>query len=308
MIIKYKKQIAGRLLIKLLFVVVLSLAFLVFLAKHALAEYGVSVSPIRYSFEAKPGSVIEDTLVIINPNDFAIKGETEFQDFKIIEGNDIQWIPGDVENPYKMSDWFDINRNEITLGPKEEVRLPFKVEIPATATVGGHYAALFFKGIIEGGVGSVGVVPRVGSLVLLNVLGEMKRTGQLIGLSVPSFVSNGPIKLTASFINTGTTHYETKADFSIKNFFWKSADMSSKSVFVYPEVKREVTTEWNNKFPFGVYTAQVSMKDGEGNTYQKSKIFVGLPYKYLLIFLGVVIVLWAGVVWFKKKFKLVERK
>jgi hypothetical protein len=214
-------------------------------------------------------------------------------------------LPGDIENPYKMSDWIKINQDVITLKPKEELSVPFKIVVPQNAPAGGKYAAIFFTGIIEGG-GNIGAIPRVGSLIILNVKGDLKKTGKLLDFKGPLLVNNGPVDFTISFLNTGTTHYEVKADIAAKNLFWESGTFSSETKFVYPNIKRELKATWNKKTLFGIYFLKAKISDGDGNVYEKSKLLIGFPYIYGLIVIGLLILLSYLYRWFRKKFKIVR--
>lgn len=281
------------------------LASFIFYPSNAGAAVGITIAPVKYKLDADPGQVIKNSITVANPNDFILKVRAEFQDFKVTEGNNIQWLPGDIENPYKMSGWIRIRQDVLTLKPKEELSIPFEISVPKNATAGGKYAAVFFTGVLEGG-GNIGAVPRVGALIILNVKGDLKRNGELLNFSGPRFVNNGPVNFTLSFLNTGTTHYETKADFTVKNFFWKSGSFSSETKFVYPNIKRDLNATWNQKALLGIYTVKAKILDGEGNTYEKSKLVIGFPYIYLLILIGVLMVLFYLYRWFKKKFKIVR--
>lgn len=288
-------------------VLVLPIVFCAFFiySSNAEAAVGITIAPVKYKLEADPGQVIKSTITVANPNDFVLKVRAEFQDFKVTEDNNIQWLPGDIENPYKMSNWITIRQDVLTLKPKEELSVPFEISVPRNATAGGKYAAVFFTGVIEGG-GNIGAVPRVGALVILNVKGDLKKTGELLNFSGPRFVNNGPVNFTLSYLNTGTTHYETKADFTVKNFFWKSGAFTSETKFVYPNIKRELKATWNQKALLGIYTVKAKVLDGEGNIYEKSKLVIGFPYIYLMILIGVLAALFYLYRWFKKKFKLVR--
>src|SRR3989338_6227509 len=269
------------------------------------AAVGITIAPVKYKFDVERGQVVENTITVANPNDFVLKVRAEFQDFKVTEDNNIQWLPGDIENPYKMSDWIGIRQDVITLKPKEEQSVPFKISVPKNATAGGKYAAVFFTGVIEGG-GNIGAVPRVGALIILNVKGDLKRTGELLNFSGPRIANNGPVNFTLSYLNTGTTHYEAKADFTVKNFFWKSGSFSSETKFVYPNIKRDLKATCNQRALLGVYTIKAKILDGDGNVYEQSKLVIGFPYLYLLILIGVLATLFYLYRWFKKKFKIVR--
>ena len=282
------------------------LGSVLFYPGHSLAAIGISVAPVKYKFEVDPGQVVESSIVVSNPNEFSIEVRPEFQDFKVTENNNIQWLPSDIENPYKMSDWIKISQDTISLKPEEDFSIPFKIQVPKNATAGGRYAAIFFTGVLESGEGNIGAVPRVGALIILNVKGELKKTGQLLKLKGPVFANNGPVDFIATFKNTGTTHYETRLNVSVKNIFWKSGEFKSQEKFVYPNINREFTATWEKKALFGIYIAKASVADGDGNIYGKTKVFIGFPYLYIIVLAGLALAAYYLKRWFKKKFKIVR--
>ncbi len=149
-------------------------------------------------------------------------------------------------------------------------------------------------------------MPRVGALVILNVKGDLKRTGKLIELKGPRFANSGPVNFQATFLNTGTTHYETRLDVSVKNIFWQSGEFNSQQKFVYPNIDRELTATWNKKALLGIYIAKASVTDGEGNVHERTKVFVGFPYLYVIGLVGLALLAYYLKLWFKRKFKIVR--
>jgi len=268
---------------------------------------GITVFPIKYKIEADPGQIINKTFTVVNPNDFELSVKAEFQDFKVDKNNNIQWLPADIENPYKMSDWIDISQEVITLKPKEKKSLPLTITVPADARPGGHYAAVFFTGLLEQ-KGTVGAVPRVGSLIIMNISGDLIKTGEFLDFCGPIFIDKGPVNFTLTFLNTGTTHYEVKANIEIKKILGPKKTIFSEPNFVYPDIERKLKAQWNEKRPFGIYKATAKIIDGEGNEHILSKTFVAFPWKISLVILVILIILYFAYRRFKKNFKLVKVK
>lgn len=270
---------------------------------------GLTITPLKYDITANPGETVEKTITVINPNEGLLTVVAEFQDFRVIEEkgeNTIQWLPPDIENPYKMIDWIIINQAPIRLGAKGEATVPFKIRIPRNAGVGGHYAALFFKAELESAAGGIGAVPRVGALILLNVQGDISKTGEFLDFQAPFLVNKGPVKFAIKFKNTGTAHYKITANIDIKNIFGQKTTVSSQEKFVYPGTERTIEAEWNKKRPIGIFRAKATIIDGEGKKYSQKQWFIGFPLKPLLIALGAVIVLCYAYRLLKRKFKIVK--
>lgn len=286
-----------------IYALVALLALTLVQAAQAANRVGISVAPLRYTYAVDPGQTIEDTIIVSNPNEDVLTVIPEFQDFVVREGNNIQWVPADVENPYKLSDWITIAQEPVTLQPNGQARLPFTIKVPSNATAGGKYAALFFRAE-GGGGGTIGSVPRVGSLIVLTVNGDLKRTGGIVGFTTSSFFMRGPVNFGVSYLNSGTTHYETQAEVSIKNLFWNSANLKSDGKIVYPNIKRDLPVSWNVKFPFGIYTATAKAKAGDGTYSEASKTFVAIPLNYVGPAILILLLLWLAIRAFMHTFKI----
>lgn len=273
----------------------------------AVGPVGITITPLKYVFDdTAPGEHIVKEVTVINPNNFTLHVRPEFQDFKVTENNEIQWIPTNVENPYKMTDWIGIDQGAIALEPYGERKLSFTIDVPQDASPGGHYAAIFFSAILDTEGGNVGSIPRVGSLVIMNVRGDVEKSGELLSFNAPFFVRSGPVVFSFSFLNTGTTHYENSGQITLRNMLGQKTVISSEKKFVYPGIQRDIQAVWERKYPTGIYFAKASIADGEGNTYNKSRLLFALPLVIFLPVLGGVLILW--VLWrvFKSRFKIVR--
>lgn len=268
---------------------------------------GVSIIPLKWEINADRGEVIRKTVTTVNPNDFTLKVVPEFQDFRVLEGAGIQWIPADVENPYRMTDWIRISTEPITLKPRGEIELPFTITVPRNASVGGHYAAIFFRAVVDSSGGNVGSIPRVGALIIFNVNGTVNKGGEISEFSVAKFVDQGPVKFQLSLKNTGTSHYEPNAQVSIQSIFGPRIKISSeKGKLIYPGVSRNLKTEWNKKYPLGLYFATLTFIDGDGVSHSKMVWFVGFPWKYVLTVFAILAALRYLYLYLKKRFKIVR--
>lgn len=291
----------------LLLCLILSIGFLFSPFYYTSAKsVGVSITPLKYDISAKPGDVIEQVVTAINPNDFPISVLPEFQDFKL-EENGITFIPPDADNPWKMSDWINIQTEPIRLEPKEYHNVPFTITVPENAGSGGHYAAVFFK-IVDSGEGEgFGATARVGSLILLNVLGDFRKTGEFIDFQTPIFWNKGPIVFKTSFRNTGTAHYDITAKVSIYNFLgFKKYQTVSETRFITPQVTRYLTAKWEKTWPTGIFKATAVVTDGEGVQHTKTAWFIGFPWVWGLAGLGVLVILYFVFRIIRRKFRIVK--
>lgn len=272
----------------------------------AQASVGVSITPLKFDLQANPGDVIQKTVTAINPNDVAISVIPEFQDFKMEEMG-ITFIPPDADNPWKMSDWIEIQTAPILLAPKEYREVPFTIRVPKNAGAGGKYAAVFFKLVNQGGGAGFGATARVGALILLDIQGEIHKTGEFTGFETSFFHNKGPVIFQATFKNTGTAHYDIQAGVAIYNFLgFKKYDIISETRFITPEQIRHLKATWDKTWPIGIFKATAAIADGEGTIYKETVWFIGFPWVWFLVGLAILAALYMAFKFLKKKFKIVK--
>ncbi len=299
---RYTKTILSYLVFVFTFLLISPL-----LTYAAQGPIGVSITPIKWDINANRGEVIRETVTAVNPNDFILKVVPEFQDFRVLENAGIQWIPSDVENPYRMTDWINITTEPITLRPKEQVDVPFTITVPKNASVGGHYAAIFFRAVVSPNEANIGSIPRVGALIIFNVNGKSTRGGEISHFSVSKFIDQGPIEFQLSLKNTGTTHYEPNVEINIRSIFGPRVKVNpEKGRLIYPGVSRNLKTEWNKNYPLGLYFATATFVDGDGASHSASIWFFGFPWKYVLTIFAILAALRYLYLYLKKKFKIVK--
>jgi len=294
--------------IRISIISVIMLAGFLFWQNQASAQLGITITPLRFNLEEEPGSSVGGRITVINPNDFNLRVTPGFRDFRVLgENAGIQWLPDDIENPYKMSHWIRLSKREIILRPKEERQVIFTIRVPKDASAGGHYAAIIFRGSNVGDSDSaISSFPSVGALIILNVKGEVIKTGEILALSGPRVINKGPTKFEGKFKNTGTTHYKTNAVLSIRNLFGPKDEIEFDEKFLYPNVIRNIETAWEKKRPFGLYFATLAFIDGEGEKHSETIIVFGFPWKIVLTWFLIALVVAYTLRILRRKFKIVR--
>jgi hypothetical protein len=272
---------------------------------RAAEPISLKISPLTYKLTIKKGEDDTQIVSIINPNQVPIKVIAETSDF----------VQGDEEGSPKFIDkavgkttltqWIDINKEELSLAPNEKRDVPFKISVPADAESGGHYAAIFFKAVPDQAQGGqITISNRVGSLVLVTVPGEIKSTGEIIEFSAPKYSEKGPINFVARFKNTGTVHYQLGGTITITNYFGKEvAKLNLPEHIVLPDSIRRFEAEWPVNWSVGRYEAALEMRDGDGNLRTSNIIFYIFPWKIALAVLVLVILVIVTIVIVKKALK-----
>jgi len=88
------------------------------------------ISPLSFDYEGAVGESFTDSIVIVNPSDNeAVTAKITQRDYSFdATGASYFLEPGEVER--SNVSWVDIETKEVTLPPKGQVKIPFKVTIP----------------------------------------------------------------------------------------------------------------------------------------------------------------------------------
>ena len=166
-----------------LFLSILLFSFLNFFS-YSYAAIDLNVVPIKYEITAQTWSTITRSATLINNGPESFTMYTWKSDF-VANGNDgtprfVRY--SELVHPdQQLSSWITIDTDSFVIGPGERKTINFTIEIPADATPGGHYWAVFFKNNNSetSTSGNIGINVDYGILVLLNVDGEVITDGEV---------------------------------------------------------------------------------------------------------------------------------
>jgi hypothetical protein len=153
------------------FLTVILLTFLFTITALAQQETTISVSPAIVDLPLQKGQSGNAMITIRNGGEFALPisatVQSLFQEDEIISKND--------KKASDASDWIKLSDNEFLLAEKEVKKLPITINVPETATSGGHYAQIAIRGLslersFESGTSIV--LPEVVVTVLITIAGD----------------------------------------------------------------------------------------------------------------------------------------
>lgn len=192
-------------------------AFAVFSAVSAASAAGISISPLKFELNVPSGQQTSGTVKVSNDTGKAITLYTSREDF--VAGDD-SGTPSFVKpqnqgsDVYSLANWITIEDKNLTLAQGETREIRFTVKVPSNAEPGGHYGAIFFAPAPD--KAQVAVVQRLGALVLVEVPGEAKVSGNFESFDVGSAsgskfeakseFSTFPISFSTRFKNDGNVH------------------------------------------------------------------------------------------------------
>ncbi len=280
----------------------------------------LSVTPIRLELSGDPGNTLSSEFKVYNDSTQAQTFYTQAQNF---EAADESGNPKFVNTTDGLASWITMVPS-VTAGPKQEVSIGFRIDIPKDAEPGGYFAGLFASTTPPSGDNAnIALGSRIGTLLFFRVNGDIPEGVNVVEFSSAShsrFFSKLPISFYFRFQNSGADRIKPLGDVIIKNVFGittKILNANQVDGNVLPKSIRRFDTAWVTaggdtkqdpftelpqakklgffsaakaeltNFAFGPYTAHLNL--AYGNTTAKSAtstfIFFVFPWQLLIIVL-----------------------
>lgn len=270
----------------------------------------LTISPPTTDFQLNPGDTGLGVIKLHNEQKAPITVYPIIENFEADnkEGGTPRFYPANEDhNGEALAEWIQMDTKSVTLQPDQRMSIPYSINVPANdAQPGGHYGAIVFstQPPKQNG-GSVGVTQQIGSLILVNVSGDVKEVGGIaeFGFQNPEVWYNYlPVDFFMRFENSGNTHLRPTGNLFIKNWLGQqvasipvNSDFSSvlplsirRYEFGWANVQNDenwsgLEKEWKN-FAFGKYTATLVISYGSSNhLVTEQRVFYVWPWRILTI-------------------------
>ncbi len=251
------------------------------------------VSPTRFVNVLKPGESTTFEINVLNREGQEMTYQILRQDFAPdTEKDDIKIFP-EGDGPYSARSWVETT-TEFTIQHGERAFIPVTITVPEKASIGDHYTTLMVQRKKTPQGQGIGIIARVGVMLIITANGDFVQSGDLV-----SFSANSPIfwsrkgAMTMNYKNTGTVHLVPTGIVKITNIFGVEVDeIPFRDWYVYRESSRSRHLMWEPRFALGRYSASLSMTDGaHENPIVATTSFWVLPILPLIIILAIIIVI-----------------
>ena len=279
---------------KFYFILIFSLFFLA--NKNCSAEVlGIALDQTVIAFDANPGETQEFSLTATNISMEKQKMFLEVEDLAVADENAMTLMPEGNEL-FGMKDWIAAKETQWLLNPGESRKVSLVLNVPSSATVGSHLAAILLRAYPEATAENFQktiVSPRVGVHLLVNVKGEVSGKGKIVKFSAPVFLEK-EVTFKAEYQNEGNVHYIPHGEISVKNLFGQEKEnLKFDKHFVFPGKLYSFELNWDRASFWGAYRAEAFFVDGDGEKHSAKRLVFGEGF-FLLVFLGLVILLGLG--------------
>lgn len=246
----------------------------------------IVATPSSAELSIAPGKSISASLEIINQGSDSFGVKTSVAPYHV-EG--IEYDPQFTQLPGTVdaSKWVRLEPlAATTLAPGKLVHVNYEVRVPVNTPPGGYYAVIFAQTMPTANGGGVVAHNRVGEILYLTVAGKVHRQGEVVAGHVNRINLSGDLNVPTLVRNTGGVHFKTKVTVSIKNLFGSTVFKQHNERYVLPQTERQITIEWKNLAPLGIY--QVSRQaTTPGGTKQLSAQWVIMLQPWLLAVVGI---------------------
>jgi len=290
------------------------------------AAKAITVSPLIIDYSVSPGESTTSAISLFNEGDAAINVSVSLETFRP-QGTtgEAQIVPAAENN--QAINWLKVPAGNMLIKSKEQVKFPITLSIPASAEPGGYYLAIMSEAKAAGSrPDQLSLMSRVGTLVFLNVKGEIKEDLQIdkFSLSAGKLLPSAYRSFNLLLTNQGNVHAQPQGFIIIRNWLGQTVMVlpvnqeagrilprSSRSWQISWPLKQNwskkwwqgLGREWDN-FYCGPYRAVAEISYGQTQKKQLSRTldFWLWPVRTIvLIVLIIVIVILGKIFLFKRR-------
>ena len=273
----------------------------------------LTVSPVKLEVQGDPGTTASGTFVLFNEQNTSQTFYVSYADFEA-EGE--TGAPHFIKKENALSSWIRLipsGMDSVVLAAGERLEVPYEILIPAEASPGGYFGAIFWGSNpnSDEDAETMSIGAQVGILLFLSVNGEVDEDGGLLSFSLEdnsAFFTHLPIGFEYRFQNNGGDRVIPTGTLTIKNSFGMNAETLSLNAAqsnVLPTSTRLFEERWGSdladldasyfdmvgeqwdQFAFGYYRADLALEYGHDDTTVNSAVhFWVFPWQLLSFILG----------------------
>jgi len=252
----------------------------------------ITASPPQLELEALPGATLQDTIKITNPSETELVFKADISDF-IVTDNQGTPIPVNetVSGRWSLASWINVSPHQIVLKPQESAVIDVFISLPQDALAGGHYAMITYQPSLDStlaqGTSGSAINQKVGTLVYLQVIGDITEAAYLKQFTAPKFSEYGPVNLHLEIENLGDIHLKPQGTVVITNLFNQTIlnqELEAKNIFPFAARTYDYTLE--GKWHLGRFKAQLFTTAGDNQIPIEGLIYFWIiPYKEISVIL-----------------------
>ena len=265
---------------------------------------GFTMSPLSQKLILQPGETYTGSFRISVPSNQEknFNYAVTVQPFYVNE----QYKPifDEVGDYSLMKDWITINSAKTgTVEPNKSVEIVYTINVPLDAAAGGQYAAISVgtdNSKNTGDTEGFGIQEQIAQAytIFAEITGNTVRQGEILNVSVPSFLFSGKVSGNAEIKNTGNVHGNAKYILQVYPLFsneevYSNEEKDQDTKNIMPDRTYYNTTVWKDTPWFGIYNVVYTVEfEGVVNQVKKMVIVCPIWLLFIVIFIIVALVIW----------------
>lgn len=208
------------------------------------AEAQITLSPTAHRLEIEPKKTYNGALTVINSGSDPLDIQVYAAPYQVQNEAYDPVFSKDTPRT-QISRWIKFEKDNYTLAPGQQLRVPYTITTPDSIPEGGQYAAIFAE-TNDKPDGAIVRKKRVGMLVYAKPQGETNESGK-VELATPGLLQLGSdLTLRERLINSGNTDLTGDIDVRATDLFGKEVFSQKQQKVVLPDTARRVPVEWKN--------------------------------------------------------------
>lgn len=210
----------------------------------------LSVSPAIVEWILAPGETQQKTILIANNSDGPLLISAAATSF------DAQQKLSESETAiFDASKWFTIDSPDFIIQPHDHHITTVKLHLPKDASVGGHYATIYFRQLSQAmGVASTTAIGQVGAHMFIVSKGQIKPA---LNVTSPIYLGSkdGARTLNITLENTGNVHNIPTGSIVVKDWRGRERRFPIEYGIILPNTKRTYSVKLTGMPPLGWFSA-----------------------------------------------------
>lgn len=191
--------------------------------------------------------------------------------------------------PRSAATWLKTNPTDIILAPHETKQITVTITPPANAAPGGYQAALIFQANLPSYYfdldANARILPALATSFILTVPAEQMPTVADLTIEqfkIPKVVVSGPVPVVAQVHNPTNFFIFTDGQINLKPTFGGDQKVTTlNQSIIFPDSTREYVSASSNRLIPSIYTATMSLNQGDKVLVASAKFFA-LPWSFIL--------------------------
>ncbi|CUU59675.1 hypothetical protein Ga0074812_13055 [Parafrankia irregularis] len=149
------------------------------------------------------------------------------------------------ETPYSAMSWVKVQPERFRLAPGARQVVTVRITVPPRPEPGDHHVAILFM-VPAQGREQIRLNRGIGAPIYITVPGPVDDTVKITRLAMPSFSPGGPIRISATFRNTGTVHRDFRGEKGRLRLRVGGGTVTLPDFTVPRGETRNVSVQWND--------------------------------------------------------------